>query len=437
MKPPCGVFFGAPGTLELKATEALPMSRSRNEPERAPRRRRRRHHHGSAPAAPPAPAAPSAPVLPEEPEAEEVDLSLLSSEERAYVEAKRRAEEKVHFYREAVKLGLVVVPLLIFLPVLGAIVLFFGGVKLGRRFYRTVIEPGLRERLIREEVSKRVEFKVTRERESLEGRHARSLEELSASIAHEIRNPITAAKSLVQQMGEDPGASDNVEYANVALGELERQQAALAVAEDADAGGVDALLLCERFEGEADVPDDLVPGQELAERLGPLAAHLAPVHLGRALVETQRGDAGVRQVPGEVLEEVGARLGRLVAVAVRGAGVRQEQECGGAPLRELRREDERRAQLDAARAGQRELAGGGERGLVRGVAGVVPVLRIRGPPPAHVRCRGQGLRARRRGRGRGRGRGCAAGAEEENREEHRRGRVHGGGRGGRVEQGAL
>jgi signal transduction histidine kinase len=48
------------------------------------------------------------------------------------------------------------------------------------------------------------------------------MEELSASIAHEIRNPITAAKSLVQQMGEDPQANDNAEYAQVALAELER-----------------------------------------------------------------------------------------------------------------------------------------------------------------------------------------------------------------------
>lgn len=54
------------------------------------------------------------------------------------------------------------------------------------------------------------------------GSHARELQDLSASIAHEIRNPITAAKSLVQQMGEDPQASENLEYAKVALGELER-----------------------------------------------------------------------------------------------------------------------------------------------------------------------------------------------------------------------
>ena len=54
------------------------------------------------------------------------------------------------------------------------------------------------------------------------GEHARSMETLSASIAHEIRNPITAAKSLVQQMGEDPTAAENVEYARVALEELDR-----------------------------------------------------------------------------------------------------------------------------------------------------------------------------------------------------------------------
>ena len=50
----------------------------------------------------------------------------------------------------------------------------------------------------------------------------RSLEDLSAQVAHEIRNPISAAKSLVQQMGEDPTSSDNIEFADVALSELDR-----------------------------------------------------------------------------------------------------------------------------------------------------------------------------------------------------------------------
>jgi signal transduction histidine kinase len=76
--------------------------------------------------------------------------------------------------------------------------------------------------MITEEVSRRVERGVTHERRTLGEEHAQRLEELSASIAHEIRNPITAAKSLVQQMGEDPRSGENVEYAKVALEELDR-----------------------------------------------------------------------------------------------------------------------------------------------------------------------------------------------------------------------
>jgi hypothetical protein len=56
-----------------------------------------------------------------------------------------------------------------------------------------------------------------------ESANARSLEDLSASIAHEIRNPVTAAKSLVQQMGEDPVSGDNIQFARVALEELDRE----------------------------------------------------------------------------------------------------------------------------------------------------------------------------------------------------------------------
>jgi signal transduction histidine kinase len=57
---------------------------------------------------------------------------------------------------------------------------------------------------------------------------ARALEELSAAIAHEIRNPITAAKSLVQQIAEDPGAADSSEHARVAVEELDRVERSIA-----------------------------------------------------------------------------------------------------------------------------------------------------------------------------------------------------------------
>src|SRR5437016_10090379 len=67
-----------------------------------------------------------------------------------------------------------------------------------------------------------VERELRRERATVETGKQASTDERSSSIAHEIRNPIAAAKSLVQQMGEDPTSVENVEYAKVALEELER-----------------------------------------------------------------------------------------------------------------------------------------------------------------------------------------------------------------------
>jgi signal transduction histidine kinase len=71
-------------------------------------------------------------------------------------------------------------------------------------------------------VEREVRREVTREKEVLRTEKQASLDELTASFAHEIRNPIAAAKSLVQQMGEDPTSNENVEYAKVALDELAR-----------------------------------------------------------------------------------------------------------------------------------------------------------------------------------------------------------------------
>lgn len=82
--------------------------------------------------------------------------------------------------------------------------------------------PALRDRWVEREVGARSAYGVKTERRRVETRSRRSLEALSASIAHEIRNPITAAKSLVQQMGEDPASDENVEYARTALSELDR-----------------------------------------------------------------------------------------------------------------------------------------------------------------------------------------------------------------------
>jgi signal transduction histidine kinase len=46
--------------------------------------------------------------------------------------------------------------------------------------------------------------------------------ELAARFAHDIRNPVTAARSLAQQLARDPTAPENAEYAGIILEELER-----------------------------------------------------------------------------------------------------------------------------------------------------------------------------------------------------------------------
>jgi signal transduction histidine kinase len=78
-------------------------------------------------------------------------------------------------------------------------------------------------RLLREQYFEpAVEREVRREKVVMQTEKQASIDELSSTIAHEIRNPIAAAKSLVQQMGEDPMSVENVEYAKVALDELAR-----------------------------------------------------------------------------------------------------------------------------------------------------------------------------------------------------------------------
>ena len=103
-----------------------------------------------------------------------------------------------------------------------AIVAAGWGIALAIHHFVGVVLPRLRRRWVEEEVGRDSAPVVDHERRVVEQRKVRSLEELSASIAHEIRNPVTAAKSLVQQMGEDPTSASNVDFAQVALGELDR-----------------------------------------------------------------------------------------------------------------------------------------------------------------------------------------------------------------------
>jgi signal transduction histidine kinase len=145
----------------------------------------------------------------------------LTPEEEAYVEAQRLANRKVGFVSHLVPYVATCAFLLLLVPRVALMVAMAWGIGVACHWFG-VVAPTLRKRWIDQEVGRRLNRTVSKERRVLEGQHARSLEELSASIAHEIRNPITAAKSLVQQMGEDPASHENVEYARVALEELDR-----------------------------------------------------------------------------------------------------------------------------------------------------------------------------------------------------------------------
>lgn len=216
----------------------------------------------------------------------------LGAEERAVVEARRHVRRQIGLLFHAVPYVCTVLFLLLVAGLRAALAVgFFWGIGIACHAL-AVHAPRLRERLVEREVRRRLQHTVVRERRALEGEHARSLETLSASIAHEIRNPITAAKSLVQQMGEDPRSSENVDYARVALEELDRVERSIAhllrfAREEAlrvepvrlsDAFSAALDLLAERIlRSGVDVvreldPDDVIDGD--AEKLRRVAANL-------------------------------------------------------------------------------------------------------------------------------------------------------------------
>ncbi|MEQ9501240.1 MAG: ATP-binding protein [Deltaproteobacteria bacterium] len=138
-------------------------------------------------------------------------------------EAKDLANRRVRFFGHVVVWAMVVFFLMItagFFPAM--VVACAWGIGLAAQGYYALVAPELRRRWTEQEYRWHMDHTVTAQRRSLQGKHSKSLEQLSASIAHEIRNPITAAKSLVQQMGEDPTCDENIEYARVAIEELDR-----------------------------------------------------------------------------------------------------------------------------------------------------------------------------------------------------------------------
>jgi signal transduction histidine kinase len=149
-------------------------------------------------------------------------------ERRAYEQARRQASREAGFYVHLMWYGITIGFLFLLnlftspfhwwwqWPAFGwgfGIVSHFAGVFGWEVIRQRIFEPAI-QREVREEVTKEKEVMATEKQASLD--------ELTASFAHEIRNPIAAAKSLVQQMGEDPTSQENVEYAKVALDELQR-----------------------------------------------------------------------------------------------------------------------------------------------------------------------------------------------------------------------
>lgn len=145
----------------------------------------------------------------------------------AYRRARVRAAAVTGFYLHLMWYGLVIGFLFIINLFTGHYPWFlwpaaFWGFGVASHFTAVFGWRWIHDRVFAPAIEREVRREVMREKEALRSEKQASLDELTATFAHEIRNPIAAAKSLVQQMGEDPVSSENVEYARVALDELAR-----------------------------------------------------------------------------------------------------------------------------------------------------------------------------------------------------------------------
>ena len=145
-----------------------------------------------------------------------------TAQDKALKKARGRANLRIVFLGHVVIWGATSIFLLFVAGFGGVIASMAWGIGVAAHGFFTVLAPVLRDRWVNEEVSAQVFTSAVEQRRQLGQEHSRAMQELSASLAHDIRNPITAAKSLVQQMGEDPNCDQNVEYARVAIEELDR-----------------------------------------------------------------------------------------------------------------------------------------------------------------------------------------------------------------------
>jgi signal transduction histidine kinase len=217
----------------------------------------------------------------------------LSPGERRLRDARRRAARKFGFIAHLVPYTMTCLFITAVAGIrAGMIVAFAWGIGVALHGFFALVSPDLRRRLLEAEVERSQREDDPSSRRELEERHTRSLEELAAGVAHEIRNPVTAAKSLVQQMGEDPASRENVTYARVALEELDRVERSIS-----------HLLRFARDEelrfAEMDLPENVQAALEtLRERVAALGVR----------VRFERGRAGLLRGDAEKLRRVWINL---------------------------------------------------------------------------------------------------------------------------------
>ncbi len=149
------------------------------------------------------------------------------AERQTYERARKRAQAEAGFFVHLMWYGIVIGFLFLINLITTSYPWFlwpalFWGFGIVSHFSAVYGWRWVHQRVFEPAIAREVQREVLQEKEQLRTEKQASLDELTATFAHEIRNPIAAAKSLVQQMGEDPTSHENVEYAKVALDELAR-----------------------------------------------------------------------------------------------------------------------------------------------------------------------------------------------------------------------
>lgn len=139
-------------------------------------------------------------------------------------------ERRARLARDAVEGVLIVALLALLFRPLALVVGVIWGIRLVRRGTRELFTPERRERWVERELERRrgeTPPPSSRHRE-LRAAQTRSLGDLSARVAEELRDPVRSARHLVERMGEDPASRANVHHAHAALAELDRVERSIA-----------------------------------------------------------------------------------------------------------------------------------------------------------------------------------------------------------------